>query len=81
MAIDMKRLGICIKKSILLLGLMTVMAYTTVILALWILRTGIQGYDSFPVIEPNPIIKHTEWILGIFGIFVCAFQIKDVIDS
>lgn len=51
------------------LGLVTVISYTAVILFIWA-YANIQGYVYFSAGESILSIKYLEWVFGIIGIFV-----------
>lgn len=65
-----------IMKIIRVLGLMTLICYTSVILFTWI-YTNMDGEVYFLAGEPVLSIKYFEWALGFTGIFVafdCLFK-------
>jgi hypothetical protein len=68
------------RKKINIIGYSVVLAYTIVILAIWI-HSDVTGHTYFTAGEPNAVIKYTEWVLGFFGIIVVSMMFKKECES
>ena len=70
-----------LKKGVCIIGLAFGLAWILTFLGLWVYRTGIQDNSIVTFQEQNPIIKYSEWILGLLAAVIIIKQIKSEVDK
>ncbi len=58
-----------------ILGLAALISYMVGILFIWV-HANLNGNVYFLVGEPTQVIKYSEWVLGLVGIFVGADYLR-----
>ena len=62
------------------IGIVIAITYIIVFIGMWLLW-NVNGHEVVKFTEANPLIKYTEWFIGIVGMAILVNMFRHKIDS